>query len=260
VVLAKPSVQGMRFMPGETLYEIADLSTVWLLAEIFERDLGLVKVGQAARLRILAYPEREFTGKVVFVYPTLDPNTRTARVRIELPNPAALLKPAMYGNVALEGGRASKALAIPDSAVLDSGSRQVVLVQRAEGQFEPRDAKLGMRAGGYVEVLGGVSAGEQVVVRANFLIDAESNLKAALESFGKPAAQLHAAHGTVAEINVSSGTLTIEHGAVPSLKWPPMTMEFKAKDRSLLQGLKPGQHIEFDFSEQSGDYVVERVK
>ena len=260
VVLAKPSVQGMRFMPGETLYEIADLSTVWLVAEIFERDLALVKAGQAGRLRILAYPEREFTGKVVFVYPTLDPNTRTARVRIELPNPAGLLKPAMYGNVALEGGRASKALAIPDSAVLDSGSRQVVLVQRAEGQFEPRDAKLGMRADGYVEVLDGVNAGEQVVVRANFLIDAESNLKAALESFGKPAAQTHHAEGTVQEINASSATLTIEHGAVPSLKWPPMTMEFKAKDHALLHGLKPGQRIEFDFSEQSGDYVIERVK
>jgi membrane fusion protein, copper/silver efflux system len=260
VVLAKPSVQGMRFMPGETLYEIADLSTVWLLAEIFERDLGLVKAGQAAKLRILAYPEREFTGKVVFVYPTLDSNTRTARLRIELPNPAGLLKPAMFGNVALEGGRASKALAIPDSAVLDSGARQVVLVQRGEGQFEPRDVKLGMRADGYVEVLDGVGAGEQVVVRANFLIDAESNLKAALESFGKAAPQLHAAHGTVAEINASTGTLTIEHGPVPTLKWPPMTMEFKAKDRSVLQGLKPGQHIEFDFFEQSGDYVIERVK
>jgi len=235
---------------------IVDAEEAWL----FERDLGLVKAGQAAKLRILAYPEREFTGKVVFVYPTLDPNTRTARLRIELPNPAGLLKPAMFGNVALEGGRASKALAIPDSAVLDSGARQVVLVQRGEGQFEPRDVKLGMRADGYVEVLDGVGAGEQVVVRANFLIDAESNLKAALESFGKAAPQLHAAHGTVAEINASTGTLTIEHGPVPTLKWPPMTMEFKAKDRSVLQGLKPGQHIEFDFFEQSGDYVIERVK
>ena len=261
VVLAKPSVQGMRFMPGETLYEIADLSTVWLVAEIFERDLGLVKAGQVARLRILAYPEREFTGKVVFVYPTLDPNTRTARVRIELPNSAGLLKPSMFGNVELQGGGGrGKVLAIADSAVLDSGARQVVLVERGEGQFEPRDVKLGMRAEGYVEVLDGVRVGEQVVVRANFLIDAESNLKAALESFGKPAAQLHGASGTVQEINASSGTLTIEHGPVPSLKWPAMTMEFKARDHALLHGLKPGQRIEFDFSEQSGDYVVERVK
>jgi Cu(I)/Ag(I) efflux system membrane fusion protein len=259
-VLAKPSVQGMRFMPGETLYEIADLSSVWLVAEIFERDLGLVKAGQAARLRILAYPEREFAGRVVFVYPTLDPNTRTARVRIELANPGGLLKPAMYGSVELEGARASKALAIPDSAVLDSGSRQVVLVQRAAGQFEPRDVKLGMRADGYVEVLDGIGAGDEVVVRANFLIDAESNLKAALESFRQAGAQTHRGEGTVQEINASAGTLTLEHGPVPSLKWPAMTMEFKAKDRALLQGLKPGQRVEFEFFEQSGDYVIERVK
>jgi membrane fusion protein, copper/silver efflux system len=255
VVLSKPSVQGMRFMPGETLYEIADLSSVWLVAEIFERDLGLVKLGQPAKLRITAYPEREFGGKVVFVYPTLDPNTRTGRMRIELANPAGLLKPAMFGNVEL-AGRQGKALAVPDTAVLDSGSRQVLLVQRGEGQFEPRDVKLGRRAGGYVEVLEGVSAGEQVVVRANFLIDAESNLKAALESFGKG----HRGVGTVEEIDLSAGTVKIDHEPVASLNWPAMTMDFKAKESSLLKGLKPGQRIEFHFSEQAGQYVIERVK
>ena len=255
VVLSKPSVQGMRFMPGEALYEIADLSSVWLVAEIFERDLGLVKAGQSAKLRIAAYPQREFNGKVVFIYPTLDPGTRTARVRIELANPGGLLKPAMYGNVELASG-GGKALAIPDSAVLDSGSRQVVLVQRAEGQFEPRDVKLGARADGYVEVLDGVAAGEQVVVRANFLIDAESNLRSALEGFGKG----HRGEGTVEEIDLSAGTLKIDHGPVASLNWPAMAMDFKAKDPSLLKGLKPGQRIEFEFSEQGGQYVIERVK
>ena len=261
VVLAKPSVQGMRFMPGETLYEIADLSSVWVVAEVFERDLALVKIGQAAKVRIAAYPEREFAGKVVFVYPTLDANTRTARVRIELANPGDLLKPAMYGNVELSSAAAgAKALAIPDSAVLDSGSRQVVLVQRGEGQFEPRDVKLGRRAEGYVEVLDGVAAGEQVVVRANFLIDAESNLKAALEGFGGGATRAHRGEGTVEEINTSSGTLRIDHAPIASLNWPAMTMDFKAKDGSLLKGLKPGQRIEFEFSEHGGEYVIERVK
>ena len=191
VVLQKPSVQGMRFMPGETLYEIADLSSVWLVAEVFERDLGMVRVGQQAKLRILAYPGREFAGKVVFISPTLEADTRTGRVRIELANPGGLLKPAMYGQVQLAAGHPrGKVLAVPDSAVLDSGTRQVVLVQRGEGLFEPRDVKLGMPADGYVEVLDGVAADEQVVVRANFLIDAESNLKAALGSFGG-----HGAHG-----------------------------------------------------------------
>lgn len=259
VVLSKPSVQGMRFMPGETLYEIADFSSVWLVAEIFERDLRLVKLGQPAKLHINAYPEREFGGKVVFIYPTLDPSTRTGRVRVELANPGGLLKPAMYGNVELARGQ-GKALAIPDSAILDSGSRQVVLVRRGEGQFEPRNVKLGMRADGYVQVLEGVSAGEEVVVRANFLIDAESNLKAALDSFGKAGAQTHRAEGTVEEIDLSAGNVKIDHGPVPTLNWPAMAMHFKAKESSLLKGIKPGQRIEFHFSEQSGEYVLERLK
>lgn len=260
VVLQKPSVQGMRFMPGESLYEIADLTSVWLVAEIFERDLGLVQLGQAAKLRILAYPEREFTGKVVFIYPTLDANTRTARVRIELANPGGLLKPAMYGNVELATGHTrGSVVAIPDSAVLDSGSRQVVLVQRGEGQFEPRDVKLGMRADGQVEVLEGVAAGEQVVVRANFLIDAESNLRAALASFGKAAPQTHRGRGTLHAVHTQSGVLEIEHGPIASLNWPAMTMEFKTKESALLQGLRPGQAVEFEFSEQAGEYVIERL-
>jgi Cu(I)/Ag(I) efflux system membrane fusion protein len=266
VVLQKPSVQGMRFMPGETLYEIADLSVVWLVAEVFERDLGLVKPGQEAKLRILAYPEREFAGKVVFVSPILEPDTRTARVRIELANPGGLLKPSMYGSLELFAVHPrGKVLAVPESAVLDSGNRQAVLVQRGEGLFEPRSVKLGMRAGGYVEVLDGVAAGDEVVVRANFLIDAESNLKAALETFGKPAqpaaSQLHRGLGTVQAVNAKSGTVEIEHGPIASLKWPAMSMEFKVRDKSLLQHLKPGQAVAFDLSQpKPGEYVIESIK
>jgi len=274
VVLQKPSVQGMRFMPGETLYEIADLSVVWLVAEVFERDLGLVKLGQEAKLRILAYPEREFAGKVVFVSPTLEPDTRTARVRIELAHPGRLLKPSMYGSLELFAGHPrGKVLAVPDSAVLDSGSRQAVLVQRGEGLFEPRSVKLGMRADGYVEVLDGVAAGDEVVVRANFLIDAESNLKAALETFGghgghgaaaKPAAskpaQAHRGQGTVESVDPRAGSIEISHGPIASLKWPAMTMEFKVKDRAMLQGLAKGQAVQFEISEQAaGEFVIERV-
>jgi membrane fusion protein, copper/silver efflux system len=270
VVLQKPSVQGMRFMPGEMLYEIADLSSVWLVAEVFERDLGLVKPGQQAKLRILAYPEREFAGKVVFVYPTLEAETRTARVRIELANPGGLLKPAMYGSVELAASLArGRVLAIPDSAVLDSGTRQAVLVQRGEGLFEPRNVKVGMRADGYAEVLDGVAAGEQVVVRANFLIDAESNLKAALQSFGQtesagqkpaPTTQTHRGQGKVSALNAAAGTIELEHGPIPSLSWPAMKMEFKAKDKSVLQGLKPGQIVEFELLQQGAEEpVVGRV-
>jgi membrane fusion protein, copper/silver efflux system len=184
VVLEKKAVEGMRFTPGEMLYRIADLSTLWLIAEVFEQDLGLVKVGEAAHIRVNAYPDRPFDGRVSYIYPSVNPDTRTAQVRIELANSHGLLKPAMYASVELDAGGGAPVLAVPDSAVLDSGTRKLVLVERAPGKFEPREVKTGGRGGGYVEVLEGVKAGESVVVAANFLIDAESNLKAALGSFG----------------------------------------------------------------------------
>lgn len=190
IVMEKKAVQGMRFMPGEVLYQIADLSSVWIIADVFEQDLGLIKPGQTAKVKVNAYPDQEFTAKVVYVYPTLNPQTRTISVRLELANPGGTLKPNMYASVQLISGHGkARTLTAPDSAVLDSGTRQIVLVRRGEGLFEPREVKLGMRGNGYVEVIEGISAGEDVVVSANFLIDAESNLRAATESFG------HAAHG-----------------------------------------------------------------
>jgi Cu(I)/Ag(I) efflux system membrane fusion protein len=262
VVLQKSSVQGMRFMPGETLYEIADLSSVWMLVDVFEQDVRHVGPGQEAQLRIASYPEQLFAGKVVFVYPTLDPATRTARVRIELPNPQGLLKPAMYGAAEFTAGHPNgKVLAVPDSAVLDSGKRQSVLVRRGEGLFEPRAVKLGMRADGYSEVIEGLQSGEEVVVRANFLIDAESNLKAALDSFGKnPSSQAHKARGTVQAVDPNDGSIEISHEPIPSLNWPAMSMEFKVKDKALLAGLKPGQAVDFDLAQANpGEFVIERM-
>lgn len=192
VVLEKIAVAGMRFMPGEPLFKIADLSTIWLLADVFEQDLALVHVGQSVKISVDAYPDKEMSGKVAYIYPTVTPETRTAKVRIELANPSGMLKPDMYANVQLiSGHNKARALMVSDSAVIDSGTRQIVLVQLADGFFEPREVKLGMRSDGYVEVLQGLSENESVVVRANFLIDAESNLKAALGSFGG-----HNTHGS----------------------------------------------------------------
>jgi membrane fusion protein, copper/silver efflux system len=184
-VIEKPALQGMRFMPGETLYKIVDLSQVWLIAEVFEQDLATVAVGQPAKIVVKAYPDRSFAGRVAFIYPTVGEQTRTARVRIEISNPGDLLKQEMYASVEIASpvGRRD-VLAVPDSAVIDNGARQVVLIDRGEGRFEPRPVRLGEKADGYVEVRDGVAADERVVVGANFLIDAESNLKAALSGFG----------------------------------------------------------------------------
>jgi len=271
VVLEKAAVQGMRFMPGEMLYRIADLSTVWLLADVFEQDLGLVRVGQTVKVHVNAYPDKAFLGRVSFVYPTVAPETRTAKIRVELANPRRLLKPEMYASVEFAAGGAARRLAVPDSAVLDSGTRQIVLVRRGEGLFEPRPVKLGARADGYVEALDGVKEGDEVVVSANFLIDAESNLKAAIAGFGsaapgdrpKAAAEpiTHAADGRVESVDVKAGTASISHEPVPSLKWPAMTMDFKVKDAAVLRRLQARQKIRFDFAEQApGEWVVVRVQ
>ncbi|MDP2240743.1 MAG: efflux RND transporter periplasmic adaptor subunit [Burkholderiales bacterium] len=277
VVLEKPALKGMRFMPGEALYKISDLSSLWLLADIFEQDLALIRPGQAAKIMVNAYPGKPFAGKVTFVYPTLTPETRTAKVRIELANPGGLLKPEMYANVELlTGGPKAKTLSVPDSAVIDSGTRQVVLVQLNAGLFEPRTVKLGARADGYVEVLDGIKDGETVVVSANFLIDSESNLKAALGSFGASgstpikrdaaagsapdASTVHKAQGKLEGIDAKDGTVVITHGPIPSLKWAEMTMEFQVSDRALLKGLKLGQNVAIDIVQRGpGEFVITRI-
>ncbi|MDO9401583.1 MAG: efflux RND transporter periplasmic adaptor subunit [Polaromonas sp.] len=196
IVMEKKALQGMRFMPGEMLYQIADLSSVWVFADVFEQDIGLVQPGARAKVKINAYPDKEFAGAVTYVYPTLKAETRTVQVRIELPNPGQLLKPGMFTQVELAApARRKSSVTVPLSAVIDSGTRRIVLVQVQEGRFEPREVKLGARSDDYVEVLDGVKDGERVVVAANFLIDAESNLKAALGSFGQAApANPHAGH------------------------------------------------------------------
>jgi membrane fusion protein, copper/silver efflux system len=184
VVLEKNVVSGQRFMPGDVLYRIADLSTVWVIADVYEQELPFVRLGQDAKVTFNALPGQTFAGKVTFIYPTLSADTRTAKIRIELPNRDDQLKPAFYGSVDIAAAAGKKEmLAVPDSALLDTGTRKIVLIDRGEGRFEPREVKTGSRADGYVEVIDGVSQGDSVVVSANFLIDAESNLRAALQGF-----------------------------------------------------------------------------
>jgi Cu(I)/Ag(I) efflux system membrane fusion protein len=192
IVMDKKTVQGMRFGAGDTLYQIADLSSVWIVAEVAEQDVVHIQLGSPAQVSFAAYPGEVFAGKVNYVYPTLNPATRTVQIRIELANPKGRLKPALFANVALQSASRGKVLTVPNAAVIDSGTRQVVLVQLAQGRFEPRTVKLGQRGNDYVEVLEGIGAGEQIVTAANFLIDAESNLRAALS--GMTAASAPAGH------------------------------------------------------------------
>lgn len=183
-VVEKMAIEGARVAAGEPLYRLADFSHVWVIAEVYEQDLPSVRVGQPAEVELDAYPGERFKGEVSFVYPMLTAATRTAKVRVELDNPDGKLKANMFAAVHLSTDMGSAdALSVPESAVLDTGKRQTVLVERGEGRYEPREVKVGRQADGYVEILQGIARDEKVVVSANFLIDAESNLQAALRAF-----------------------------------------------------------------------------
>ncbi|MBY0576242.1 MAG: efflux RND transporter periplasmic adaptor subunit [Gallionellaceae bacterium] len=292
VVLEKKALEGMRFMPGEVLYQIADLSSVWVIADVFEQDIALVKAGAKARVKINAYPDKLFEGVITYVYPTLNPATRTVPVRLEISNPEGLLKPAMFAQVEITVADKSKVLAVPTSAVIDSGTRHIALVQLAEGRFEPREVRLGGRSDNYVEVLGGLVEGEQVVVAANFLIDAESNLKAALGGLGhahggaapdakgvaqpatehaghtgqdaaeqpKPTAVGYQTEGTLNAFN-ADGTVSVTHSQIKALGWPGMTMDLALANPSLVSGIKIGSAISFEIVERKpGEWVITKLQ
>ncbi len=183
VVTKKDIVMGHRLNEGDMPYEITDLSRVWVLADAYETDLGRVRTGMPATLSLQAFPDQTFKGRVIFVDPVLDPKTRTAKVRLEFPNPRAELKPEMFGEVTLRTA-ARDGLRIPADALIDSGTRKVVFVALGEGKFQPREVAVGPVTGDQVEVLSGLEEGEKVVTRANFLVDSESRLRASLATMG----------------------------------------------------------------------------
>jgi Cu(I)/Ag(I) efflux system membrane fusion protein/cobalt-zinc-cadmium efflux system membrane fusion protein len=188
-VIEKNVLAGQKVMPGENLFKIADLSRVWVLGDVYEYELPFVKQGQEAKIILSYFPGETFSGKITYIYPYLNPETRTNKVRIEVGNPEFKLKPEMYANLEIHVDYGMK-LAIPADAVLDAGVKNFAFVDKGDGYFEPREVKLGVRGEGVYEVLGGVAEGERVVTSANFLVDSESSLKAALQQMtqGAPGA------------------------------------------------------------------------
>ena len=175
-VVQKMAIKGMRIMPGEKLFDIADLSSVWIVADIYENEIALVRQGQKAKISLSYSPGREMTATIDYVYPTLSSGTRTAKVRFTVPNPGIQLKPQMFTNVEIiipVGNR----LAVPGDAVLDTGMRQIVYVDKGDGYFEPREIKTGLKVEGFLEVLAGLRSGEKVAASAIFLIDSEAQIK-----------------------------------------------------------------------------------
>jgi len=175
-VVQKMALQGMRVMPGEKLFDVADLSSVWIISDIYEYELPLVKAGQTAIISLSYFPGREISSVIDYVYPSLTGETRTAKARFTVPNPGGQMKPQMFTNVEIKVNL-GKRLAVPEDAVIDTGIRQIVYVDKGDGYFEPREVTTGLKAGGMVEVIKGLKLKENVASAANFPIDSEAQLK-----------------------------------------------------------------------------------
>jgi len=180
-VVAKTAFHGMRVTPADTLFDIADLSQLWVLADVYESDLPAVRLGMPAELRLPFAPGRSWRGSVTYVAPTVEEKTRTVKVRVEVANPGGLLKPDMFADVLLES-RLGEGLLVPEGALIRAGERTLVFVDHGEGRLEPREVRAGVRLGGEYQILSGLQAGERVVTAANFLLDSESSLRAALDA------------------------------------------------------------------------------
>ncbi|MFJ3044719.1 efflux RND transporter periplasmic adaptor subunit [Herbaspirillum chlorophenolicum] len=256
---------GMTVSAGAPLARINGLDTVWLEAAIPEAQAAQVNVGSKLEAHFSAYPGENFTGKILAVLPETNADSRTLRVRAELPNRDGKLKPGMYAQISLGSGKATPSLLVPSEAVIRTGARNVLLVTTGDGRYQPVEVQLGQEADGKSIVLGGIAEGQQVVTSGQFLIDSEASLKGVLARLNT--APLPAADTAQAALNDATGKIeslqgpdiTLSHGPVQSLGWGAMTMSFKLAQPDMASGLKTGDNVHFSFHEKNGDYVIEKL-
>ncbi len=260
-VIEKVAVQGQMVDAGIKLYRIADLGIVWVLAQIYEQDLPFVQLGQEVVVKVASMPDREFRGRVTFIYPTVDEKTRTARVRLEFENPGYYLKPGMFATAQIMAELEASAVLVPESAVLRSGTRNTVFVALAGGKFEARDVALGVAAGNsFSQVLSGLEAGERVVTSGQFLLDSESQLREAIDKMRGPDAPARPETARPGSTPEAPGSLPARAGTEPSFYVCPMpehvsilydhpgqcpicAMTLVSVTRSVLQKIQPGGQV-----------------
>lgn len=282
--------EGGQLMSGNSLMQISDLSRVWLIAEIPERDAARLKPGLAAEIQLQSLPDETFKGKVDYLYPILNDASRTLQLRIELPNKANRLRPGMYANVSLTG-QPHEALSVPTESIIATGKRKIVIVKEANG-YRPVEIETGRERNNATEVLKGLTAGEDVVASGQFLIDSEASLSGVLARLSQqnqpmqkdtgemtsmqtgidnkmpdkttdktPTEKMPQGRGEVMDIDVKAGKVTLHHEPIAEIGWPAMTMGFKVKDRSQLAKLKIGDQVEFDLKADDPDqYMIERIE
>lgn len=257
---------GAQVQLGQSIVTIADLSRIWVIAEVPEASLGNIRQGLPAEIRFPAYPEDVREGVIDYVFPALDPEARTARVRITLANPGGRLLEGMFANITIQG-TGGMALVVPSEAVIDTGRRRVVIVRRDSG-FVPFEVRTGREAGEWTQILEGIDVGDEVVTSGQFLIDSEASLSGIIERLSATSAatapnpEMASATGRIRAINTPQDTVSIQHGPVPAMDWPPMTMNFGIREPNQLRGLSTGDRVQFHFRQrQEGDrYVIEHIE
>ncbi len=277
--------EGGQLMSGSTLVQIADLSQVWLIAEVPERDAAKLKVGVNADVMLQSLPGELFKGKVSYLYPMLDDASRTLQVRIELPNKDNQLRPGMYASVEFTG-QTREALSVPTESIIATGMRKVVIVKEANG-YRPVEIKTGEAFNNSTEILNGLTLGEKVVVSGQFLIDSEASLSGVLARISQQDKQMDAEMndmqmendkgmtsekmpkglGKVVDLDIKTNHITLNHEPIAELGWPSMTMGFKVKDSKQLNNLKVGDEVEFDLKAESAkdpempkQYMIDRLE
>ena len=258
---------GMTVMEGQTLAEITGFSPIWLEASVPETQAANVRQGQTVSATLAAFPHERFAGRITAILPSADAASRTITVRAELPNPRGRLKPGMFAQVSLSPDT-RRALLVPSEAVIRTGRRNLVMLKRDEGAFLPAEVEIGREANGRTEILAGLAEGEEVVTSGQFLIDSEASLAGIdvrsidgsmnMASDGPAKMKTYTATGSITKI--AGASITLNHAPVPALEWPSMVMPFALADASLVEGLEPGDDVEFTFSQADTGPRIESIR
>lgn len=254
--------EGMHVTPDTEMMSIVDLSSIWMIAQVYEDEANWVKVGEKAEAKLSAFPDKTWDGVVEYIYPQVDPTTRTLQIRFRFNNPDGILKPNMYANISLFVEPKPNVLSIPLEALIRSSQGNRVIVKLNDGQFQARDVKIGIESGERVEIISGLKAGENVVVSGQFLIDSETNLQAGFERIDSSAGEavnqsvaepLIVGKGVITNINPDDHTLTLKHEAIPALNWPEMTMKFSVNESVEMNQFQIGDIVKFTLKKDKDD-------
>jgi len=268
--------EGMFVKPRMEVMTLADLSSVWIQVEVFEREADWVKVGKPAEITLSYLPGRKWEGTVEYVYPSLDPRTRTLRARLKFSNPDESLKPNMFANVIIFGGATQDMVSIPTEALIRTGDSERVIVSLGEGKFSPRNVVSGIESGDRIQIIEGLKGDEYIVTSSQFLLDSEASIKASLNRMSDPApapkkdmekamdgtqvsSKMVTGKGVVRDL-MGEGKINLSHDPIQALGWPSMTMDFKLAEGVSTKDLKPGMAVEFDLMEKDNVYLIDAIR